>query len=176
MPFPRTIWSPGEWHRDPSKERGDILAYQGTSFKRAFFLGGFLLLLYTSYLAYQIATNPVIVVNGDRAGSYLAIQFNFWSTLLDFIKSGALFYAATGVVCLGLWSQRTKRAYWCLHLAVWLIGITLWMQQGHPLPISVWPWLILSFLASLILLACYHPIIGWLASLGFRYGRDQKLE
>ncbi len=139
---------------------------RGLFLRSLMLLVGSALLFYSLYQVYIVATMPVNVVNGEHAGSYLRITYNFGDVILESILAGILLHVAAGLLLVSLGANQVKWEYWSLQIALWLVGLTLWFKASShldPFPVDTWTWLLVTAGVSLLLLVLYRPLLRVLA-------------
>lgn len=131
-------------------------------------VAGILLLLWTLYMVFQIATEPVHeIFSGGVSDTRLLIQISVGVTIFNILYAGVLFLAAAGVLLLGFSFRHPRVAYWCIQVALWFAGISLWYKFSQffdPLPQDPL-WLIITVICSFLLLALYKPVMGLISKL-----------
>lgn len=126
------------------------------------FIAGILFLLYAFYKAFSIATAH-IYVNGSTSWQY-RIGFSITDTLFFVVWYGVLFFIAGGILLVGLSIRNIKANYWCIQIALWLAGISLWYcfnRSFSPFPANSL-WIIVTAIGSIILLVLYMPVVRFL--------------
>ena len=87
------------------------------------------------------------------------------------LTPGPLLWVSLGILCLSATSTHVPVMYGCLHIALWLISLSVWfpifflMGATNYAPASFAPFWLVTLACSLVLLACYKPVIYSLRKL-----------
>jgi len=87
------------------------------------------------------------------------------------LTPGPLLWVSIGMVLLSVTSMRAKGMYACLQVALWLISLSVWFPIFYLLgspnydPASFAPFWLVTLALSLVLLACYKPVIHFLRKI-----------
>ena len=87
------------------------------------------------------------------------------------LTPGPLLWTSIGMVLLSITSRRVQVTYVCLQIALWLISLSVWfplfflLGSGNYDPASFSPFWWVTLALSLVLLACYKPVIHFLRKL-----------
>lgn len=149
------------------------MLHRSMPYMTLFRLGGFIIIAMALFQAFNVANRPFIAAGAAQA--HPLIMVNVVEAVIEMIYAGVFLMLAAAIFFLGVGSRRVNLAYWCLQLAVWLGGISIWYQQSTDLraspladisrPATPWPWLVLTVVCSLALLGGYKLIKRALLSL-----------
>lgn len=87
------------------------------------------------------------------------------------LTPGPLLWVSLGILCLSATSTHVHVMYMCLHIALWLISLSVWfpffflMGATNYDPASFAPFWLVTLAGSLVLLACYKPVLHALSKL-----------
>ncbi len=141
-------------------------------------LMGSLFLLFALYWIVRILIESSTVPG--KPWTYSWIQVPLGGHLLNLLiylvpPGGVLLYVGVGVLLVGLSWLRANVAYWSMQLAILLVGVSLWYQQGlsgvqiwwlpDPQYSFSWLWISGALLCCLLLLAFYRSLIRRLTAL-----------
>ena len=140
------------------------MLHRSVPYRPLFLAAGFLFVVFGLYHAVSIAFS--LAGAGTNASGILLGILGLYGG--EFPYGGAFIYLGLGVFGLGIGSMRARLAYWSLQVAVWLIGLGLWYEQGGEInvklvpilatPQSFWPQMVITLLCSLLLFALYIPL------------------
>lgn len=125
------------------------------------------------YTGSFIFEDPITVRNYLFCGGWFLGNLVLPGNLNTFgpLTPGPLSWVSIGMLCLSITSMRVNVVYVCLQIALWLISLSVWfpifflLGSSNYDPGSFVPFVLVSLALSLILLACYKPVIHFLRKL-----------
>jgi hypothetical protein len=120
-------------------------------------------------------------------GALFVLDILPFSYFFYFLALSMFPYLAISILFFAFSLPKPRVAYWSLHLFFWLLllSISTYLQLYGPLvkvvqvnivSLTLWPWLLIPCLVSLILLVFYKPILKLLAKLLLPHTAREKVK